>query len=92
MNFAHYLFIATVVALRILRFWRHSILAANSQPVGEIVASRRWPTKMIMAVIVSLAVLGSALFIILSGNYDGSSEKWAFGAVGTIMGYWLKGN
>jgi hypothetical protein len=43
-----------------------------------------------MAVLVSLAVLGAALFVILSHNYEGASEKWAFGAVGTLLGYWLK--
>jgi hypothetical protein len=44
----------------------------------------------IMAVLVSLAVLGCSLFIILKGSYEGESSKWAFGAIGTIIGYWLR--
>jgi hypothetical protein len=44
-----------------------------------------------MAVVVSMAILGCSLYIILSGNYDESSKKWAFGSAGTILGYWLRG-
>ncbi len=44
-----------------------------------------------MPILVSIAVLGSALFVILSNKlYDDAQQKWAFGAVGTILGYWLK--
>jgi hypothetical protein len=43
-----------------------------------------------MMVIVSAAVLWAALHIILSHDHDDSSQKWAFGAVGTILGFWLK--
>jgi hypothetical protein len=30
------------------------------------------------------------LFVILSGGYDPNSKNWAFGTVGTILGFWLK--
>ena len=39
---------------------------------------------------ISIAVLGSALFIILTDRYDTGSQKWAFGAVGSIVGFWLR--
>ena len=42
-------------------------------------------------VAVTTAVLLSGLFVILSKNYDSEQQKWAFGAIGTIVGYWLKG-
>lgn len=48
------------------------------------------PTRTLMSVFVSVAILVSALYIILSKNYDGASEKWAFGAIGMIVGFWLK--
>ena len=35
-------------------------------------------------------VLGTALFVILSGRYDEACSKWAFGVVGLILGFWLK--
>jgi len=44
----------------------------------------------LMPIVVSLAVLGSALYVILSGSYSEAEQKWASGAIGTILGYWLK--
>jgi hypothetical protein len=46
--------------------------------------------SMFMRIAVSLLVLGAALFIILSKQYDSDQQKWAFGAIGTVLGYWLK--
>ena len=44
-----------------------------------------------MPAVISLLVLLSALYVILSNNSFGDAQqKWAFGAVGTILGYWLK--
>lgn len=38
---------------------------------------------------VSLIVLLTSVYVILNGKYKAESEKWAFGSVGTIVGYWL---
>lgn len=44
-----------------------------------------------MPVILSILVLISALYVILSKDmYPDAQQKWAFGAVGTILGYWFK--
>ena len=43
-----------------------------------------------MVIVVSLALLGAALFIILTDSYPDSHSKWAFGMVGLIAGYWLR--
>ena len=42
-----------------------------------------------MSVLISIVVLGCALYMILSKRYGGEAEKWAFGSVGTIIGFWL---
>jgi hypothetical protein len=42
-----------------------------------------------MAMVVSLAILGSALYVFLSDKYPDASQKWAFGAIGLVAGYWL---
>jgi hypothetical protein len=42
-----------------------------------------------MQVIVSLIVLICSLYIILSKKYEADTQKWAFGAIGTVVGYWL---
>jgi len=39
---------------------------------------------------ISLIVLGSALYVILSQNFPDESSKWAYGMVGIIIGYWLR--
>jgi hypothetical protein len=42
------------------------------------------------SIIISCCVLVTALYIILSHNYAPTEKHWAYGAVGTLMGYWLK--
>lgn len=44
-----------------------------------------------MAVAVTLAVLGTALFVIVRQSSDTTSRLWATGIAGTIVGYWLRG-
>ena len=68
-------------------------MLANSREGGRQLAARPTPPRRlpeIMMVIVSLLVLGSALFVILSNRYDSGSQKWAYGVVGSIIGFWLK--
>lgn len=45
---------------------------------------------LIVAISISVIVLLVALYVILSESQSNESQKWAFGAVGTIIGYWLK--
>jgi hypothetical protein len=48
------------------------------------------PTNWVVTII-TLMVLGSALYIILApGMYPDTQQKWASGAVGTILGFWLR--
>jgi hypothetical protein len=44
----------------------------------------------VMMVVVTIVVLAAALYVILSRAYDAGAQKWAFGAIGTIVGFWLK--
>jgi hypothetical protein len=45
--------------------------------------------KLVGSIVVSSVVLTTALFIILA-KYPDADKRWAFGAVGTILGYWIK--
>src|SRR4051794_34410740 len=47
-------------------------------------------TRLVVSIVVTLAVLFSALYVILFTVHSEESQKWAFGAVGTIVGFWLK--
>lgn len=46
--------------------------------------------RIAMMVLISLVVLASSLYTIMSGTYPDATQKWAYGSVGTILGFWLK--
>ena len=52
---------------------------------------RRISTEGVMRVLITIVVLAAALYVILSRSYSGESEKWAFGVVGLVLGFWLPG-
>jgi len=44
-----------------------------------------------MPVVLSLLVTGAALAVVLlPGYYGEAQQKWAFGVIGLILGYWFK--
>ena len=47
-------------------------------------------TRLVMQVLVSATILGCAFYIVLSHGYDAQDKHWAYGALGTILGYWMK--
>ncbi|MBM4429345.1 MAG: hypothetical protein FJ026_03230 [Chloroflexi bacterium] len=47
------------------------------------------PAAVWMAVGISIVVLGAGLYVILSKQYSDDVQRWAFGAIGVIVGYWL---
>lgn len=42
-------------------------------------------------IVVTLSVLAASLFVILSRNRGPKDKHWAYAAIGTIVGFWLKG-
>ena len=46
--------------------------------------------RRLMQIVISLVVLGAGLWVILSARYDADAQRWAAGANGTVVGYWLK--
>jgi hypothetical protein len=66
------------------KFWRYL------RPLSTTLASSGVDGKFVSSIVVSIAVLAAGLYIILSKGYEADSQKWAFGAVGTILGYWLR--
>ncbi|MBB6183586.1 hypothetical protein [Oleiagrimonas soli] len=68
--------------------------SAPNLPHGRKKAAQRRNSApaihLAMRVLVSLIVLLSSIFIILRTGSSDAEQKWAFGAVGTILGYWLK--
>jgi hypothetical protein len=48
-----------------------------------------WTPKLLGAVAVTIPVLGCALYVIVAPVYGEADKKWAYGAVGTLLGFWL---
>jgi hypothetical protein len=48
----------------------------------------RW--LLLIRAIVSAVVLGASLYVILGNSLPDATNKWAFGSVGIIIGYWLR--
>jgi hypothetical protein len=49
-----------------------------------------WP--LFMQVVLSLVIVAASLCKVLWGNGDTTTKHWAFGMIGMILGYWLKGH
>jgi hypothetical protein len=47
--------------------------------------------RTLMQVVVTGGLLIASLLVILSSRYSESDKKWAYGTVGTLVGFWLKG-
>src|SRR5215831_1860232 len=61
-------------------------------PAPEYVAPPNGPSDVFraaMPVVVTFVLLGASLWVILSRRYNDANQKWAFGVIGTIVGYWL---
>jgi hypothetical protein len=47
--------------------------------------------RVAMQMVISIVLLAAALFIILSKMYAVEDQRWAYGTVGIVIGFWLKG-
>jgi hypothetical protein len=68
-------------------------LIVTTQFLGGIRTASMGPhtARIVMQVIVSLALLGAALYVILSHSYSAEDKHWGFATAGTILGFWLRG-
>jgi len=94
MNYSFTLFIATVLSLFIYRIL---ILERSKLTLGSKEKSFFFKffkdekiVQSFMRVLISLLVVSLSFYIILSGRFDADNQKWAFGSVGTVIGFWLK--
>jgi hypothetical protein len=82
------LFIVSLVALAAFRF----LLPKTTAPRADVSGL---DPRLIMAIVVSIVILGAGLYVILATQggqpkYPEGTQKWAFGAVGSVLGFWLK--
>jgi succinate dehydrogenase hydrophobic anchor subunit len=68
---------------------------------GLFFVSRFWPKvpphpmlnmvpRDTMQIILSLALTAASLYIILSHQYEPKDTHWAYGTIGTVLGFWLR--
>jgi len=77
-----YIPVVTVAAAALLLISRW-LPGAQSVAVGEDRG------LILIRVVLSAIVLGAAPYTVLSKKYGSATERWAFGAIGTVLGYWL---
>jgi hypothetical protein len=39
---------------------------------------------------IAVVLLAASLYVILSKQYDASDTHWAYGTIGTLVGFWLR--
>ena len=47
-------------------------------------------SRVKMIHVITTVFLVASLWIILSSRYDEDVQKWAFGSMGSILGFWLR--
>lgn len=47
------------------------------------------PTVMATQIAITMIVLVASLYIVLADRYPTDTEKWAFGTIGLLIGYWM---
>jgi len=55
---------------------------------GEFTIEQRW--TFVARVVISIVILSSGIYIIMHDSYSDAVVKWAIGAVGVVIGYWLR--
>ena len=70
---------------------RHEFLLPPAAPKlkGQLQATN-W-IRIAMQTIITIVLLAASLMIIFSGKYDSDHQKWAYGTIGMLVGFWLKG-
>ena len=75
----------SLIGTLILILWRVLATALPSGPLAPISPSLVLATQ----VTITMLVLLSSLYVVLSQEYEPETEKWAFGTIGLLIGYWL---
>lgn len=73
----------TLLGLLILIALR--LLPSDPDPLAPI----QFATLLTARLAITFIVLIAALYIILSQKYQTDTEKWAYGTIGLLLGYWL---
>ena len=83
--------VIVTILLFVLDMWFRFKLGAISRLRGRNRKARVSTTlESIIVALLSLTLLGASLYIILSDSYSQDVQKWAFGIIGSLIGYWFR--
>lgn len=77
----------TVAGLLVLIIWRLTL--PGVRPGFPPFAPDAPPTVSAIQVAITMMVLVASLYIVLADRYPTDTEKWAFGTIGLLIGYWM---
>jgi hypothetical protein len=80
------LFIVAAVVLFFIGSPRQG--ATPPTPAPDIPPGVSYP--LVAQLVISAVLLAAALFVILTKKYPPQDKHWAYGALGTVVGFWLK--
>ncbi len=63
---------------------------AGGGPGGGAIQPVSADVHLTMQVLISIVLLFSTLFVVLSKKYDAKDKHWAYTTIGLIIGFWLK--
>jgi hypothetical protein len=61
--------------------------ARKNDPCHRIFVHR---TREWVQIIISVVLLIASLFVVLSPKYGPKDKHWAYGTIGTLVGFWLR--
>jgi hypothetical protein len=82
------LFVVAAVVLFFVGSTRQGALPPPPAPAPEAPAVMSYP--LVAQLVISAVLLAAALFVILTKKYPPQDKHWAYGALGTVVGFWLK--
>jgi hypothetical protein len=69
----------------------NSVFNKPGYVLGEPFTQPIFTPNTIMQIVISIVFISASLFVILSRRYAPTDRHWAYGALGTILGFWLRG-
>lgn len=80
------LFVVAAVVLFFIGEARQGAMPPS--PAPEVPVGMSYP--LVAQLAISAILLVAALFVILTKKYPPQDKHWAYGALGTVVGFWLK--
>lgn len=87
------LFVVSIIVLFALSLGTWPLTSAGPQPAPtppnpELSSGMNY--SLTAQLVISAVLLVAALFVILTKRYPAQDKHWAYGALGTVVGFWLK--